>query len=109
MARRLFDAVRDVGAGHVLGFAAVREYAPGFSGGGDVNAGPTPFGFSVGATGFALGAARVHGDQALFSALYRTTVLFGVPHTEHDRERFAVGGQLGNALLLAMLTAGGSP
>jgi hypothetical protein len=88
-----------------LGFGGIREYAPGFSGSGDTNAGPIVFGVSVGATGFAIGAARAHGDRDGYIALTRTALLFGVPTTSGNGERFAVGGALGDALLLAMLTA----
>ncbi|HMR05618.1 MAG TPA: hypothetical protein PKA88_07560 [Polyangiaceae bacterium] len=98
---------RGVQSGHrsLLGFGGVREYAPGFSGNGDVNAGPIVFGVSVGATGFAIGAARAHGDRAAYVSLYRTARLFGAPTSTEKGTRHAVGGALGDALLLAMLTA----
>jgi hypothetical protein len=105
LSARLYRAVRDVGRRSLLGFAAIREYAPGFDGGGDVNAGPIVFGLSVGATGFGLGAAMAHGDRALFTELYRTTHLFGAPVDEGHERHHATGGILGDALLLAMLTA----
>jgi hypothetical protein len=104
LARELGDAVAR-GQRSVLGFAGVREYAPGESGGGDVDSGPVVLGVSVSATGFALASARQRGERAQFAALYRTTALFGVPVARGERWRFATGGPLGNALLLAMLTA----
>jgi len=88
-----------------LGFCGIREYARGFTGKGDVDAGPMMMGVSVGATGFALGAARAHGDADLYRELYRSTHLAGVPVARNGKTRFAAGGTLGNALLLAMLTA----
>lgn len=105
LAKKLYDAMTKELWVDVLGFGGVREYAPGFSGEGDVNAGPIVFGVSVGATGFALAAARAEGDRARFRALYRSTSLFGVPAGVDGRTSFAMGGRLGNALLLAMLTA----
>jgi hypothetical protein len=90
---------------NVFGFGGVREYARGMNGQGDVNAGPIVFGVSVGATGFGLGAARANGDREGFRALYRSTSLFGAPTSLDHRMAFAMGGFLGNALLLAMLTA----
>jgi len=60
---------------------------------------------SVSATGFALAGARATGDRSLFTALYRTAALFGIPVDRGAGTRFATGGPLGNALLLAMLTA----
>jgi len=59
----------------------------------------------VGATGFGLGAARAHGDADLFRELYRSAYLVGVPVARGGKTSFAAGGTLGNALLLAMLTA----
>lgn len=105
LSRRLHDALEREGRRSLLGFAGVREYARGHSGPGDVNAGPIVLGLSVGATGFALGAARANGDRRLFVELYRTAHLFGVPAGASGRRGFAMGGVLGDALLLAMLTA----
>lgn len=92
--------------GSVLGFGGIDEYPPGHRGSGDVNAGPIVFGMSVGASGFGLGSARMNGDRETFSLLYRSTWLLGAPRSRWGGGRsFAVGGALGNALLLAMLTA----
>jgi hypothetical protein len=66
-------------------------------------------GVSVGATGFALGAARAHGDADGYRELYRSTHLAGVPVGAGGGTKFAAGGALGNALLLAMLTANRVP
>lgn len=104
LSRELYQAVERQRS-TFLGFGGVREYAPGFSGSGDVNAGPILLGVSVGATGFGIGAARAHGDRDGYIALTRTALLFGIPTSSGDGERFAVGGALGDALLLAMLTA----
>lgn len=102
---RLHRALADSGKRTLLGFGAIREYARGFYGHGDTNAGPIVFGVSVGATGFALGSAAAHRDRELFRDLYRTLDLFGAPLASDERLDFVVGGTLGNALLLAMLTA----
>ena len=105
LSQRLFDAVRSEGRVCALGFCGIREYALGFHGKGDGNAGPMLMGVSVGATGFALGAARAHGDADLYRELYRSAHLAGVPTAARGNTKFAAGGALGNALLLAMLTA----
>ena len=52
-------------------------------------------GVSVGATGFALGAARAHGDRELYRELYRSAHLVGVPVGVDGRTKFAAGGALG--------------
>jgi len=101
LAEALFAHERTLG-----GFGAIREYAAGWSGAGDVDSGPVLLGVSVAATGFALAPARALGRRDLFTRLYRTTALFGVPIARGDRTRFATGGAIGNALLLAMLTSG---
>jgi hypothetical protein len=88
------------------GFGAVREYAEGHSGWGDVDSGPVLLGVSVSATGFALAPARAHGYDAAFTRIYRTTELFGAPIASAGQRRFLTGGPIGNALLLAMLTSG---
>jgi len=88
----------------VLGFGAMVEYPDG-KGRGDVDSGPVVFGFGVSATGFALGASRVHGDRDVFTALYATTHLFGAPFDDGGERTYATGGPLGDAILFAMLTA----
>jgi hypothetical protein len=89
-----------------LGFGAIREYADGHEGSGDVDSGPVLLGVSVAATGFALAPARAFGHEDAFTRIYRTTDLFGLRVGGGARTRFAVGGPIGNALLLAFLTSG---
>jgi hypothetical protein len=104
LARRLYEALA-ARRFTLIGLGGIREYAEGFEGEGDTNAGPIILGVSVGATGFGLGAARMNGDRELFRQLYRSAHLLGVPVSTERGETFALGGVLGNALLLAMLTA----
>jgi len=89
-----------------FGFGAIREYAAGHRGGGDIDSGPVILGVSVAATGFSLAPARALGRRDSFERIYRTTALFGLPVGHGDRSRFATGGPIGNALLLAFLTSG---
>ena len=88
------------------GFGAVREYAKGFSGKGDVDSGPVLFGVSVAATGFALALARDPAHRESFDALLTTAMMFGVPASVKGHIVFSTGGPIGNALLLAMLSSG---
>ncbi len=101
---RLHRALRERGHRELLGFGGILEDPTG-TGRWDGNAGPGLLGVSTGATGFGIGAARAHGDRALYLSLHRTATLFGVPVRSPPGRSFAVGGLLGNALLLAMLTA----
>ncbi len=105
LARELFGALSRRQRARFLGFGGFREYPAGQDGEGDIDSGPVVFGVSVSATGFGLAGARAAGDRALFTSLYRTADLFGVPVDRASGRRFATGGPLGNALLLAMLTA----
>lgn len=89
-----------------FGFGAVKEYASGYNGAGDVDSGPVVLGVSVAATGFSLAPFRAFGRRDAFVRLYRTTELFGLKSERNGRIRFSTGGPVGNALLLAMLTSG---
>lgn len=104
---RLYRAMRTSLYDEVLGFGVMREFPDSRSDGrADIDSGPVVFGYGVSATGFALGAARVHGDDERFDRLFATASLFGAPRSVRDgRETFLSGGPLGNAILLAMITA----
>lgn len=104
LSRRLFEGLRRSRAS-VLGFGAILEYPPGKGGAGDIDSGPVVLGAGVSATGFTLSSAKLHGDRGLFTELYRTADLFGVPVHRSSGVRFMSGGPLGNAILLAMTTA----
>jgi hypothetical protein len=88
-----------------LGFGGIREYPSGFHAGGDIDSGPVVLGVSVSATGFTLASAKLHDDASLFTRLHRTTDLWGVPIHRTSGTRYMSGGPLGNAILLAMMTA----
>jgi hypothetical protein len=88
-----------------FGFGALREYPPGTSGQGDVDSGPVILGLGASATGFTLAGARIHSDPRVHAAIFRTAVLAGWPVLREGRWRWRTGGRLGNAVLLAMLTA----
>lgn len=105
LARALGVAVARTGTRTLAGFGGVLEYAPGSSGHGDIDSGPVVLGVSVSATGFALASARQLGDRDRFVAFYRTASLFGVPVARGEGRGFLAGGPIGNAILLAMLTA----
>ena len=85
----------------VLGCGGVREYPPGVTGLGDIDSGPVLLGVSVSATGFAIAGARQHHDATRYRRLVRTSTLFGLPVGGWH----LTGGGLGNAIMLAMLTA----
>jgi hypothetical protein len=99
----LYSSLREHCAGSRLGFGYMLEFPRGTPAGrGDVDSGPVLLGTSISGTGFALANARAAGDRAEFVALYRLAHLVGSPQPGGG---FVCGGPLGNAIMLAMLTA----
>jgi hypothetical protein len=108
LARELSRAVLR-GVGMVAGFGGVREYPAGWSGHGDIDSGPVVLGVSVSGTAFGFASARLLRDESRFTAMWRTASLFGAPRGRGDRWSYPAAGALGNALLLAMMTAEACP
>ncbi len=105
LSAELDHALLTQGRAEFAGFGGIREYGAGHVGLGDIDSGPVLFGVSVSATGFALSAARRAHDDEAFRSLFRTAALFGVSVPHGEGARFVSGGPLGNAIMLAMLTA----
>ncbi len=104
--RELYEGLKRSCATDWLGFGLVREYPERFAGGrGDIDSGPVVLGMSFSGTGFAISCARIHGDAGAWRALYRTAYLVGAPVATGGRRAYVTGGPLGNAIMLAMLTA----
>lgn len=107
LSRRLLNGLRRSVATSWLGFGLIREYPRSVPAGrGDIDSGPMVFGLSFSGTGFALAASKIHGDAPLFAGLYSTAHLVGAPLDRKERRRYVTGGPLGNAIMLAMLSAG---
>jgi hypothetical protein len=60
---------------------------------------------SASASAFALAGARLHGHDSMLAELLRTATLVGVPLESGGRLSFTSGGRVGNAIVLAALTA----
>jgi len=105
LSRALFAALEAKQFRTVLGFGGMMEVPRGTPSRADIDSGPVVLGFGVSASGFALGASRVHGDLDTFRALSATAHLFGAPLDEGGVRTYAFGGPIGDAILLAMLTA----
>lgn len=103
-ARRLFGAVARQRT-TFLGFGGIREYPDGAGGFGDIDSGPLLFGVSASASAFALSGARLYDKPSLLTELLRTASLVGMPLETHGRLGFVSGGPIGNAIVLAALTA----
>jgi hypothetical protein len=105
LAKTLFQTIQAKQQTTVMGLTAIREYPPGQSGSGDVDSGPLLMEASPTASVFAISGARIFGDRSLFTALYRSMDLFGGFSDNKDGIAFQIGGPLGKAILLAMVTA----
>lgn len=115
LALDLYTDSRDTLGGSLMGLTAMREYARGTEGAGSVDSGPLVFGYSVSATGFALGAAAALGDIETRDALRQTAQLADdmavgmVPGLAAPSGEGATGSHLGDAIMLAMITSDGMP
>lgn len=110
LSAELYQAARRELAGTVFGFGGIREYPANVcDDGGDIDSGPVVFGFGLSPTGFLIGGCRIHRDPKLFSRLYATAYAAGAPCRREGRLNFVTGASLGDAILFAMLTAGGAP
>lgn len=113
LSRDLHHALERELGGSVLGFGVVREYPRGRSGSGDIDSGPLVLGWSISAMGFSLAGCRIHGDSSCFHERYASFDLLGAPLARGGTWSFVSGGPLGDAIVLAMLTApkggGGEP
>lgn len=119
LARALYEKGRDALGGALFGFLAMREYVPGHAGTGDMDSGPLVLGYSISATGFALGGAAAFGDEATRArivAAVRGMSSFAVrlvpglaapPDAGASGASGGTGSALGDTILLAMLTATG--
>jgi hypothetical protein len=84
----------------------VREYPRGMEGPGDVDSGPLLLGVSLSASVIAMGAAQVHGDGPLTSALANYAELAGLPIDTPWTKRYAFGLlPIGDAFLVWSKTA----
>jgi hypothetical protein len=100
----LFKAIATTQRSNVAGFTGIREYPPGQDGLGDVDSGPLIMGLSPTASVFVSGA-RLTGNLDLFQSLYRSLDVFGSFSDNKNSIASQIGGPLGKALLLAMVTA----
>lgn len=105
LSKDLYMGLKENLYGNFLGFGAIKEYPANFSGRGDIDSGPLILDYSISATGFTIAGARIHNDKNVFSSLFGTGYLFGSPCDRGDKRDYIMGGPLGNAIMLAMLTA----
>jgi hypothetical protein len=108
LSAELYRAVRRELFDTVFGFGGVKEYPAHLTGTeGDIDSGPVVFGYGLSPTGFLIGGARIHGDRDAFKRLFATAYACGAPYEHKGKLNFVTGASLGDAILFAMLTAGG--
>jgi hypothetical protein len=104
----LYRAVRRELFDTVFGFGGVKEYPAHLKpAAGDIDSGPVVFGYGLSPTGFLISGARIHKDPDAFKRLFATAYACGAPYCGDGKMNFITGGSLGDAILFAMLTAGG--
>jgi len=93
LARRHF--VREI-----FGVAAVREFAEGTGGAGDIDSGPLFLGFGPSASGFAIAAAAVMKDAATTKSLLKASVVAGLPELRSGELAYTLMPPVGQAVIL---------
>ncbi|HEV3190804.1 MAG TPA: hypothetical protein VGY54_09930, partial [Polyangiaceae bacterium] len=63
----------------ILGLGGFREWPTGRAGSADIDSGPIVFGVGVAATGLGLAPARIFRDEASYTIIRRTALVFGLP------------------------------
>lgn len=105
LSEKLFLSVTTHQKVQVSGFTGIREYPEGQAGTGDIDSGTLVSGVSPSATAFTIGGARLFGERELSQALYQTINFFGTSPLGEMNGISLLESPLGNATLLAMLTA----
>jgi len=105
LSRSLYDAGKRALYTEKLGFGAMREHTEAHPGNDDIDSGPVFLGLGVSSSGFAIGPSRAFADRDTFRGLYALLHLFGLPVDATGTRTYATGGPIGDAIVLAMLTA----
>ena len=105
-AKAIFQSVTAKQTIAISGFTGIREYPSSQEGSGDIDSGPLILGASPSATAFALSGARLFDQPKLYRKLYQTIQGFGKSPMGQVDGVSLLESPLGNAILLAMLTAG---
>jgi hypothetical protein len=83
-----------------FGFTAVREFPEGSSADGDVDSGPLILGVGPSASGFAIAAAAVNGDEGTAWELLKASALVGLPLLHDGKLQYLAMPTVGQAVIL---------
>ena len=100
-AAQQYEALLEYRVRRFANLAAVAEF-PGVNplNYGDIDSGPIILDISPAATGFALAAHRLYGQQSDFQRCYRMFELFGLRKNDEDGQRYRLSNAMGDAILL---------
>ena len=84
----------------ILGVTAVREFPEGSSERADVDSGPLIFGAGPSASGFAIAAAAVNGDETLAWSLLKASGIVGMPVFHKGELQYLSMPTVGQAVIL---------
>lgn len=76
----------------------------------DIDSGPIIAGLGTSATGFTIGLAKIHGDEATLKGIMGLSYILGNPEINAEGDfRYVVGYPLSSAIMYAMLTSAPAP
>jgi hypothetical protein len=95
-----YRLVKNCFVSSLLGLTVVREFPEGYSFQGDVASGPMVLGAGPAASGFAIAAAAVNGDDATAWELLKASALVGLPQLQNGQLRYNAMPTVGQAVIL---------
>src|SRR5437667_6795026 len=99
-ARQQYAAAARCFVRSALGLAAVREFPEGASGAQDIDSGPVLLGFGPSASGFAIAAAAVMGDEETAWQLLQASAIAGLPVWQRGELQYTLMPPVGQAVVL---------
>ncbi len=99
-----YDLAKSFLVQNMLGFSAVREFPKGTSGRADVDSGPLILGTGPSASGFAIAAAAINGDEATAGQLLKASAMAGMPVLREGELEYLSIPVVGQAVILFGMT-----
>jgi hypothetical protein len=100
LAASQYELARQCFVRSLLGFTAVREFPSGSSAPSDIDSGPLILGAGPSASGFAIAAAAVNGDDRTAWELLKASALVGWPELQNGKLRYDAMPTVGQAVIL---------
>jgi len=100
LAASQYELARQCFVRSLFGITAVREFPEGFSAASDIDSGPLILGAGPSASGFAIAAAAVNGDDSTAWELLKASALVGWPELQDGKLRYDAMPAVGQAVIL---------